>query len=156
MKLAFHPSLWWRIRRNMAKARVWEIVVNDSAKVGAFLRHGPGPTLTQPDTMPLAYSLQNHLGPTILLLEIVARHRVPPQPSIHGQPSGFTMIGENRSILRGQAPAPAHGIFVAEIADDGKVRLPARGKANIGGRESVATATARKHRGHGLIVESNN
>ena len=156
MKLAFHPAFWWRMRHNMAKARVWKIVVDDFVKTGAFLRHGPGPTLAQPDTMPLANSLQNDFGPAILLLEIVARHRVPPQPSIHSQSSGFMMIGENRGILRGHAPAPAHGIFVAKIADDGKIRIPARGNANIGGRESVAPATARKHRGHGLTVEGNN
>src|SRR5208337_1933597 len=141
---------------NMAKACVWEIVVDDFVKAGAFLRHGPGPTLAQPDTMALANSLQNEFGPAFLLLEIVAWHRVPSQPSIHSQSSGFMMIGENHGILRGHAPAPAHGIFVAEIAEHGKIRIAARGNANIGGRESVAPATARKHRGHGLIVKSNN
>jgi hypothetical protein len=87
------------MRYNEAKACVWKIVVADLVKIGAFLRHGPCPTLAQPDTMPLANSLQNHLGPAILLLEIIARHRVPPQASIHSQPCGFTMIGENRGIL---------------------------------------------------------
>jgi hypothetical protein len=80
------------MRRNMAKARVWKIVVDDLVKIGAFLRHSSSPTLAQPDTVPLANSLQNHLGPAIVLLESVARHRVPPQPSIHSQSSGFTMI----------------------------------------------------------------
>src|SRR5208283_1721450 len=141
------------MRNNMAKACVWEIVVDDFVKAGAFLRHGPGPTLAQPDTMPLANSLQDDLGPAWLLREIVAWHRVPYQPPIHSQSSGFTMIGKNRGILRGHAPAPAHGIFVAEIAEHGKIRIAARGNANIGGRESVAPATARKHRGHGLIVK---
>ena len=148
MKLAFYPAFWWRMRHNMAKTRVWKIVVDDFVKAGAFLRHGPGPTLAQPDAVPLAYSLQNHVGVAILLVEIVARHRVPSQPPIHSQSSGFTMIGENRGILRGQAPAPAHGIFGAEIAEHGKIRIPARGNANIGGRESVAPATAPEHRGH--------
>src|SRR5208283_5026391 len=141
------------MRNNMAKACVWEIVVDDFVKAGAFLRHGPGPTLAQPDTMPLANSLQNEFGPAFLLLEIVAWHRVPSQPSIHSQSSGFMMIGENHGILRGHAPAPAHGIFVAEIAEHGKIRIAARGNANLGGRESVAPPTARKHRGDGLIVK---
>ena len=80
------------MRRNVAKACVWKIVVDDFVKIGAFLRHGPRAALAQPDTMPLAYSLQNHFGPAIVLLEIVARHRIPPQPSSHSQPCGLMMI----------------------------------------------------------------
>ena len=80
------------MRYNVAKACVWKIVVDDLVKIGAFLRHTSSPTLAQPDTMPLAHALQNDLGPAIVLLEIVARHRVPPQPSIHSQSFGFMMI----------------------------------------------------------------
>ena len=84
----------------MAKARVWKIVVNDFAKAGTFFGHGPCATLAEPDTVPLANAIENDPGPAFLCRESVARHRVPAEAAIHGQPPSFMMIGKNHRILK--------------------------------------------------------
>jgi hypothetical protein len=137
------------------KTSVRKIMIDDLAKVRALLGHGPCATLAESDTVSLANALQNDLRSAFMRLEIVARDRVPTKPPVHRQPPGFTMIRKNRGVFPRETAAPTNGIFVAEIANNGEIRIPAGRDANIGGRKSMAPAAAGKHGRHSFFVKGN-
>src|SRR6266853_5419392 len=101
--------------------------------------------------MSLADALKDDLFAFLARGEVIARDSVPSEAPVHSESSGFT-LSKQRGVFRGQGAGPAIRTLVANIAQDGEVRISTARKAYFGRSTRVATATAREHSCKGLLL----
>ena len=102
-----HDKLQGSLRIHAGQRGIGKIVADDFPEAGAGFGHCFCAALAETDTVALSDTFKNHFSLFGSCGEIIARHRVPTEQSVHGKTSCFAFAEQARRLVLRNPPRPA-------------------------------------------------